>query len=99
VDYFNELAKVEKTILDALTADPLVIKDPAPSVVVSELQEYAVVMTARAYVRSTDYWQALYKLQRDVKDGLDKAQILIAMPRQAAVIRNEPQSQITTPPP
>lgn len=99
VDYFNELAKVEKTILDALTADPLVIKDPAPSVVVSELHEYAVVMTARAYVRSTDYWQALYKLQRDVKDGLDKAQILIAVPRQAAVIRIEPQSQITAPPP
>ena len=98
VDHFNELAKVEKTILDALTADPLVIKDPAPSVVVSELQEYAVVMTARAYVRSTDYWQALYKLQRDVKDGLGKAKILIAVTRQAAVIRNETVSQITAPP-
>jgi small conductance mechanosensitive channel len=98
VDHFNDLARVEQTILGALTADTMVIKDPAPSVVVSELQEYAVVMTARAYVRSPDYWQALYKLQRDVKDALDKAGILIAVPRQAAAIREEPDAKITAPP-
>lgn len=98
VDYFNDLGRVEKTILDALAASKLVLQDPAPSVVVAELQESAVLMTARAYVRSPDYWQALYGLQREVKEALDKAQILIAVPRQAAVIRNEPQSQITAPP-
>ena len=99
VDHFNDLEKVEKTILDTLLADKLVMKDPAPSVVVSELQEYAVVMTARAYVRSPDYWQALYTLQRDVQTALAKAEILLAVPRQAAVYRNEPKSDITAPPP
>ena len=98
VDYFNDLETVEKTILAALIADRLVIKDPAPSVVVAALQEYAVVMKARAYIRSPDYWKALYGLQRAVKDALDKAHILIAVTRQAAVIRNEPQSGITAPP-
>jgi len=96
VDYFNDLAKVEKAMLEVIAASKLVINDPAPSVVVSELREYAVVMTARAYVRSPDYWQAFYGLQREVKDALDKAGILIAVARQAAVIRNEPQSKINT---
>jgi small conductance mechanosensitive channel len=98
VDYLNDLVKVEKTLLEALTANKLVVKDPAPSVVVSELREYAVQITARAYVRSPDYWQAFYGLQREVKDAMDKADILIAVTRQAAVIRNEPQSKVTIPP-
>jgi small conductance mechanosensitive channel len=96
VDYFNDLAKVEKAMLEVIAASKLVINDPAPSVVVSELREYAVVMTARAYVRSPDYWQAFYGLQREVKDALDKAGILIAVARQAAVVRNEPQNKINT---
>lgn len=98
VDHFNDVEKVEKTILDVLLAEKLVIKDPAPSVVVSEIQEYALVMTARAYVRSPDYWQALYALQRDVKKALAQAEILLAVPRQAAVIRNEPKSDFTASP-
>ena len=43
--------------------------------------------------------QLVAMLQRDVKDGLDKAQILIAVPRQAGATRNESQSKITAPPP
>ena len=55
-----------------------------------ELQEYAVVMRARAHVRSADYWRALWALQKEVKLALDKADILIAVTRQAAITRAEP---------
>jgi small-conductance mechanosensitive channel len=66
--------------------------------VVAELQEYAVVLKARAYVRSPDYWQALYGLRKDVQRALRQANVLIAVNRQAAVIRNEARSAVTTPP-
>ena len=56
VDYFNDIERVEKLITETLAANRLVIKDPAPSTVVAELQEYAVLLKARAYVRSPDYW-------------------------------------------
>jgi len=91
VDMVNDLAKVESTIMGAVSANEAVSKTPAPSVVVKELQEYAVLMTVRAYVHSADYWQALYSLQRQVKDALDKANILIAVSRQAAINRAEPR--------
>jgi len=91
VDMVNDLGKVESAIMGAVTANEAVSKTPAPSVVVKELQEYAVLMTVRAYVRSSDYWQALYSLQRQVKDALDAANILIAVSRQAAINRAEPR--------
>ena len=90
VDWVNDLDLVEKTIVDTLAANTLVLKDPAPSVVVSELQEYAVVMRARAHVRSPDYWRALWSLQKEVKIALDKAKVLIAVTRQAPINRAEP---------
>lgn len=90
VDWVNDLELVEKTITAALAADARVLKEPSPSAVVHELQEYAVVMQARAYVRSADYWQALWPLQKAVKAALDQARILIAVTRQAAINRSEP---------
>ncbi|HYS46663.1 MAG TPA: mechanosensitive ion channel family protein, partial [Rhizomicrobium sp.] len=89
VDWVNDLDLVEKTITDTLAASDLVLKEPPPSTVVHELQEYAVVMRARAHVRSPDYWRALWSLQKDVKTALDKADILPAVPRQAAIVRHE----------
>ena len=90
VDWVNDLDQVEKTILDTLRANDLVLTDPPPSAVVAELQDYAVQMRARAYVRSPDYWRALWALQKEVKIALDKAKILPAVPRQAPIVRTEP---------
>lgn len=90
VDWVNELEQVEKTMLASLKANELVLADPAPSVVVCELKDYAMVMRARAYVRSPDYWRALWALQKDVKIALDKAKVLPAVPRQAPIVRTEP---------
>ena len=90
VDFVNDLDEVEKVILQAVVANEDVAKSPAPSVIVNELQEYAVVMTVRAYARSMDYWKALYALQKSVKTALDKAGIQIAVTRQAVAVRADP---------
>lgn len=90
VDFVNDLDTVETVILEAVTANPDVSKSPAPSVIVNELQGYAVIMTVRAYARSGDYWKVLYALQKSVKTALDRAKIQIAVPRQAAAVRADP---------
>lgn len=89
IDFMNDLDKVEKTILDALVANAHVLKAPEPWVGVSELQEYAVQMFVRCYIRSDDYWKALPSIQKDVKTALDRAGIMIAVTRQAVAVRNE----------
>jgi small conductance mechanosensitive channel len=87
VDRSNDLAEVEQTILAVTAANPLVMKEPAASVVVSEILDTSMVMAVRAYVRSAEYWQALYTLRRQVMDGLDRADILMPAPRQAVEVR------------
>lgn len=89
VDFMNDLDKVEKTIVDALVANAHVLKTPEPWVGVSELEEYAVQMFVRCYIRSDDYWKALPSIQKDVKTALDRAGILIAVTRQAVAVRSE----------
>jgi small conductance mechanosensitive channel len=91
VDWTNDLDVVEKAIFECLSANKLVLGDPPPSAVVFELQEYSIVFRARAYTRSSDYWKALYALQKEVKTALDKAKVLPAVTRQAAVTRIEPE--------
>jgi small conductance mechanosensitive channel len=90
VDWNNDVEKVETVMRQALAANDLVLEEPAPSVVLFELQEYTMVMRARAHVRSADYWRALWSLQKEVKIALDKADILPAVTRQAPVVRAEP---------
>jgi small conductance mechanosensitive channel len=91
VDWSNDVEMVEATMTAALAANDLVLKEPAPSVVLHELQEYTMVMRARAHVRGPDYWKALWSLQKEVKIALDKASILPAVTRQAPVVRAEPK--------
>jgi small conductance mechanosensitive channel len=90
VDFVNDLDHVEKTMLDALNANAHVLKTPEPWVGVSELQEYAVQMFVRCYIKSEDYWKALPSIQKDVKTALDKNNVLIAVTRQAPITRAEP---------
>jgi small conductance mechanosensitive channel len=99
VDFVNDLDKVREVIGAALAKNSHVLKMPEPWTDVSELQEYAVVMFVRCYVRSENYWKAMPTIQRNVKTALDKAGILIAVSRQAAIVRNEPQSPLNVPPP
>jgi small conductance mechanosensitive channel len=93
VDFVNDLDHVEKTILMSLEKNAHVLKAPDPWAGVVELQEYAVVMGVRCYIKSEDYWRALPSVQKDVKTALDKANVLIAVSRQAEIVRNEPQTR------
>jgi small conductance mechanosensitive channel len=99
VDWVNDVERVEKVMTDTLTANSLVLADPPPSVVLNEIAEYAMMMRARAYVRSADYWRAKWSLQKEIKIALDKAGILSAGNRQAPIVRNEPLYPVNRPPP
>lgn len=97
VDIANDLDIVEGAIAEMVTANKYVLKKPEPWIGISQMQDYAVILFVRAHVASRDYWQALPALQRDVKRALDKSGALVAVPRQAPAVRNEPQSHRNTP--
>jgi small conductance mechanosensitive channel len=94
VDFANDLDKVESTIRAALDANAHVLKSPEPWAGIVEMKEFAVVIGVRCFIKSEDYWQALPSVQRDVKLALDKADILLAVTRQAVAVRNEPETRL-----
>jgi small conductance mechanosensitive channel len=98
IDFMNDLDEVERVLIEALKANAHVLKTPEPWVGVDSIEEYAVRMFVRCYIKSDDYWKALPSIQKDVKGAIDKAGILIAVTRQATAVRNERLVPANTPP-
>jgi small conductance mechanosensitive channel len=93
VDFVNDLDRVEKTMLAALQSNMYVLKAPEPWAGVADLKECAVIVGVNCCIRSEDYWRALPSIRKSVKTALDEADVLLAVSRQAPVVRNEPRTR------
>jgi small conductance mechanosensitive channel len=98
VDRANDLDKAREVIVNTLGSIDGVMKEPAPSAIAFEIQEYTVVFKARCHARSMDHWKVLWAAQQAVATALNQADVLLPVTRQAPVVRNEPQSALTRPP-
>jgi small conductance mechanosensitive channel len=98
VDFMNDLDEVERVLTEALKANAHVLKTPEPWVGVDSIEDHAVHVFVRCYIKSQDYWKALPSIQKDVKTAIDRAGILIAVTRQAGAVRNERLVPANTPP-
>ena len=74
--------------MKVLTENPKVLKDPAPSVNVSELADSSVNFAVRPWCKVEDYWNVYFEVTEQVKEALDKAGIEIPYPH-AVEIKKE----------
>ena len=63
----------------------MVLKDPAPSVNVSELADSSVNMAVRPYCKPEDYWDVYFATVEGSKAALDKAGIEIPYPHEVQI--------------
>lgn len=89
VSYEDDLQKTRRIIENVITADPRVLKDPAPVVAVNELAESSVNFVVRPWVRSTDYWGAYFDLTEKIKVELDKGGVTIPFPQRDLHIKTD----------
>lgn len=82
VSYSDDLDKVQNVILDVLSADERILKDPAPQVVVSELADSSVNFHVRPWSKKEDYWGVFFDFQKAIKQRLDKEGVSIPFPQQ-----------------
>ena len=61
-----KLNKAREVILDVVKKDPRILADPTPSVVVSDIDEFAMTLAVRCYSKNRDYWDVLYATQENV---------------------------------
>ena len=88
VGYGEDIKKTKEVLMAVLTTNPLVLKDPAPSVNVSELADSSVNFAVRPYCKPEHYWDVYFGTLENCKLALDKAGIEIPYPHSVEIHKN-----------
>ncbi|MFY0644624.1 MAG: mechanosensitive ion channel [Bacteroidia bacterium] len=88
IGYSEDIPKAKEVILEALHANPKVLKDPAPFVGVLELGDNSVNLAVRPTCKSEDYWDVYFDCYEATKVALDKANIEIPFPQRDLHIKS-----------
>ena len=88
ISYDADLKKAKALIMDVLNDDPAVLREDEIVVFVDELGESSVVLGARAWTKSADFWQAKWRILENIKEKMDANQIEIPY-RQLTVHMNK----------
>ena len=81
VGYSDDLKLVKQELIDIVSNNDKILKDPAPTVAVSELADSSVNFVVRPWVKSADYWDVYFDLHETVKTRFDEKGISIPFPQ------------------
>jgi small conductance mechanosensitive channel len=81
IGYGDDIAAARKAIEDVLARDERVLKDPAPTIGVSELADSSVNFVVRPWVNTADYWNVRFDTHENIKLEFDKRGITIPFPQ------------------
>jgi small conductance mechanosensitive channel len=85
VGYESDIKKTKEVIFSVLNTHPLILKEPATAVNLSELGDSSINFFTRAWVKKEDYWTVKFEVLEQTKEALDAAGIEIPYPHQVAV--------------
>lgn len=66
VDYGEDYEKVEQIMMDILKSDKRILSDPAPFVALHALDASSVNVVARVWVKSADYWNVYFDINKKI---------------------------------
>lgn len=81
ISYSEDISKAKEVIMDFIKKSPLVLAEPEPIVMTSNLGDSSVNLKVMAWIRRVDYLKAIDGLTQGVKEALDKAGIEIPFPQ------------------
>lgn len=81
IAYAADAQQAMQVIRDVLAAEPRVLPEPPPMLLITSLAESSVDIAVRPWVKTADYWAAYGDLLRDIKKGLETAGIEIPFPQ------------------
>ena len=82
IGYGDDLKKAKEILNRIAENDNRVLKDPARTVVLSELADSSVNFTVRLWVNTADYWDVYFDTHESVKLAFDAEDISIPFPQQ-----------------
>jgi len=85
VDYASDIKKTKEILFVVLNSHPLVLKEPAIAVNLSELGDSSINFFTRGWVKKEDYWTVKFDVMEQVKEALDAAGIDIPYPHRVNI--------------
>lgn len=85
VDYSTDIKQTKEVIQKVMENHPLVLKDPAIAINLSELGDSSINFFSRCWVETENYWTVKFDVMEQVKEELDKAGIDIPYPHRVVV--------------
>ena len=82
IGYEDDIAKARQVLEGIVQAEARVLKDPAPTIAVSELADSSVNFVVRPWVNTGDYWDVYFALTEQIKIRFDEESISIPYPQQ-----------------
>jgi small conductance mechanosensitive channel len=89
VSYDADISKTLEALTKLCTDHPLVLKDPAPLVQVSENASSSIHILVRPYTLTADVWTVNFYLQQNFKPTLDAIGVEIPYPHQVEIQKKD----------
>jgi len=81
IGYTDDIDKARRVILEVLSNDERILKDPAPDVFVATLADSSVNFKVRPWVKSGDYWGVYFDVTENIKKKFDENNVSIPFPQ------------------
>lgn len=81
IGYGDDVAKAREVILKVLHDDQRTLETPEPIVVLTELADSSLNLSARAWTKSEDYWAYFWENLENIKTALDEEGVEIPYPQ------------------
>ena len=77
ISYTEDIEKARTVIQKVMDDHNLILQDPAPTTMVSKHAESAIIINARYWTKTGDYWTARFDMLAQVKHAFDEAGIVV----------------------
>jgi len=94
IAYENDFRKAKSIIREEIEKSGYALNDPAPFVNIKEHGDSAIVIIARTWVKSPDYWDFYWSLMEDVKMAFDKNGITIPYTQMDVHLKDKNDEQL-----
>ncbi len=81
IGYEDDIKKAKDIMLNIISEDERILKDPEPLVAVAELADSSVNFNVRPWVNTADYWSVRFDLTEKIKLAFDENGISIPYPQ------------------
>ena len=88
IAYGDSLPEGIKILQSLLDNNKLILKDPAPQVLVADLADSSVNLTLRFWVSTANYWDAYWEIKGKLKETIESAGLNIPFPQRVITFAN-----------